>query len=56
MLSCRSVSYCRSVAYVLLSAAVLHVLPVDTACMRVDGSSMVILSAHGISEGVQGYC
>jgi hypothetical protein len=38
-----------------MSAVVLHVLPVDTAGMRVAGHSMVILSAHSISEGVQGY-
>jgi hypothetical protein len=38
-----------------LHAAVLHVLPVDTACMRVADSYMVTLSAHSIFEGVQGY-
>jgi hypothetical protein len=45
----------RMVLFQCCNAAVLHVLPVDTACMRVAGSFTVILSAHSISEGVQGY-
>jgi NAD-dependent SIR2 family protein deacetylase len=45
----------RMVLFQCCFPVVLHVLPVCAACMLMVGSSMVMMSAHSISEGVQGY-
>jgi NAD-dependent SIR2 family protein deacetylase len=45
----------RMVLFQCCFTVVLHVLPVCAACMLMVGSSMVMMSAHSISEGVQGY-